>query len=84
MSDIKTFTVRELDRETARVMEACDTHGSVRIRRRDGRCYTLEAEHKKDAVINPPDIMARLRKQFPGMMISSKQTKFVDKLIAGE
>ena len=47
MSDMKTFTVRQLDRETAKVMEACDTYGAVRIRRRDGRTYTLEAEHKK-------------------------------------
>jgi hypothetical protein len=84
MSDMKTFTVRQLDRETATVMEACDTYGAVRIRRRDGRTYTLEAEHKKDFVFNPPDIMGRLKKQFPGMMISRKQAKFVDKLIAGE
>jgi len=84
MSDMKTFTVRQLDRETAKVMEACDTYGAVRIRRRDGRSYTLASDHKKDVVINPPDIMARLKKQFPNMMISRKQSKFVDKLIAGE
>lgn len=84
MSDVKTFTVRQLDRETAKVMEACDTYGAVRIRRRDGRSYTLEAEHKKDFVFNPPDIMARLKRQFPKMKISRKQSNFVDKLIAGE
>jgi hypothetical protein len=84
MSDMKTFTVRQLDRETAKVMEACDTYGAVRIRRRDGRTYTLEAEHKKDFVFNPPDIMARLKKQFPKMKISRKQSDFADKLIAGE
>ncbi len=84
MSDMKTFTVRELDRETARVMEACDANGSVRIRRRDGRTYTLEAEHKKEFAFNPPDIMARLKKQFPGMKISRKQSDLADKLLAGE
>lgn len=84
MSDMQTFTVRQLDRETARVMEACDANGAVRIRRRDGRSYTLEADHKKDVVINPPDIMARLKRQFPNMKISRKQAALADKLIAGE
>lgn len=84
MSDMKTFTVRQLDRETAKVMEACDTYGAVRIRRRDGRSYTLEAEHKKDVLINPPDIMARLKRQFPKMKVSRKQSDLADKLIAGE
>lgn len=84
MSDMKTFTVRQLDRETARVMETCDADGAVCIRRRDGRSYTLEADHKKNAVINPPDIMARLSKQFPKMKISRKQARLADKLLAGE
>lgn len=84
MSDMKTFTVRELDRETARVMQACDTYGAVRIKRRDGRSYTLAAEHKKKFAFNPPDIMARLRKDFPKMKISRKQAAFADKLLAGE
>lgn len=44
MSDMKTFTVRQLDRETARVMEACDKYGAVKIRRRDGRTYTMQAD----------------------------------------
>lgn len=84
MSDMKTFTVRQLDRETARVMEACDTYGAVKVRRRDGRSYTLEADHKKDAVINPPDIMGRLKKQFGDLVISRKQSRLADKLLAGE
>ena len=84
MSDMKTFTVRELDRETSKVMEACDTYGSVRIKRRDGRSYTLEADQKKEFKFNPPDIMARLKKQFPDMKISRKQSDYADKLIADE
>jgi hypothetical protein len=84
LSDMKTFTVRQLDRETARVMEACDTYGAVRIKRRDGRTYKLEAETKKGKVINPPDIMARLKKQFGDMVISKDQSDFADKLIRGE
>lgn len=84
MSDMKTFTVRELDRETSKVMEACDNYGSVRIKRRDGRTYILAADEKKLVVINPPDIMARLRKQFGNVVLADEQVAFVDKLIAGE
>ncbi len=83
MSDMKTFTVRQLDRETAKVLEACDTYGSVQIKCRDGRTYTLAAEKKK-TIINPPDIMARLRKQFGDVVISDKQAALADKLLAGE
>jgi len=83
MSDMKTFTVRQLDRETAKVMEACDAHGAVKIRRRDGRSYTLEADHRAVG-INPPDIMARLKKQFGDVVISRKQARLADKLLAGE
>jgi hypothetical protein len=83
---MKTFTVRQLDRETAKVMQACDNYGAVRIKRRDGRTYTLAADNRKKekTVINPPDIMARLRKNFGDMVISKEQSDFVDKLIAGE
>jgi hypothetical protein len=81
---MKTFTVRQLDRETARVMDACDADGAVRIRRRDGRSYIMEADHKKQVVLNPPDIMARLRKQFPKMIVSRKQAQLADKLLVGE
>lgn len=60
-SDMKTFTVRQLDRETARVMEACDTYGSVRIRRRDGRTYTLQTDRNGEFSLS--DWLAeRLRK----------------------
>lgn len=83
---MKTFTVRQLDRETARVMAACDTYGAVRIKRRDGRTYTLEAEAspKRKFVFDPPDVMARLKRDFPNMKISRKQAAFADKLLAGE
>ena len=84
MSDMKTFTVRQLDRETSRVMETCDAEGAVRIRHRDGRSYMLQVEGKQKGTMNPPDIMARLRKQFGNMKISRKQSDLADKLIAGE
>ena len=36
-----TFTLRELNRQPAKVFEACDATGIVHIRMRDGRSYRL-------------------------------------------
>src|SRR5207247_8505454 len=44
MSDMKTFTVRELDREPAAVLDAADRDGVVRVKRRDGRMYSIQPE----------------------------------------
>ncbi len=84
MSDMKTFTVRELDRETARVMEACDTYGAVRIKRRDGRTYTLEADKGRGRITRLPDFAARRRNIFGRKLISRKQAALADKLLGGE
>jgi hypothetical protein len=83
MSDMKTFTVRQLDRETARVMEACDAYGAVRIKRRDGRTYTLEVDHSARKITRLPDFAARTAKIFP-KRFKAAQTKLADKLLAGE
>jgi hypothetical protein len=40
----ETFTVRDLNRQPARILRTCDERGSVRIRSRDGRTYNLRAE----------------------------------------
>ncbi|MGI8820619.1 MAG: hypothetical protein ACR2ID_07125 [Chthoniobacterales bacterium] len=79
MADMKSFTVRQLDRETSRMMEAC----SVKIRRRDGRSYTLEADRTVCKISDLPDFAARMAKIFP-KRINAAQTKLVDKLLAGE
>ena len=36
-----TFTVRDLNRQPAAILRACDELGAVRIRTRDGRAYEL-------------------------------------------
>ncbi|PAW89140.1 MAG: hypothetical protein B9S33_03820 [Pedosphaera sp. Tous-C6FEB] len=38
---MQTLTVRELSRETARVLNTCDHEGRVLIRHTDGREYVL-------------------------------------------
>src|SRR5205823_1838988 len=44
MSAMKTFTVRELDRVPNAVLDASDRDGAAKIRRRDGRTYTLRPD----------------------------------------
>ena len=83
MSDVKTFTVRELDREPAAVLDACDREGAVRIRRRNGRTYTLRPESGPDRITALPDFRTRTMKIFP-KPIPAAQVRLVDKLLAGE
>lgn len=84
---MKTFTVRDLDRQPARVLAACDTEGAVRIRSRHGRSYRLLSEAGPEGMRLPPDFaerhLKRIAKLFP-RPISAAQTRLADKLIAGE
>jgi hypothetical protein len=83
MSDMKTFTVRELDREPAAVLDAADKDGLARVRRRDGRAYTVRPEMTARRITALPDLRARLKKIFP-KPIPAAQVAAVDRLIAGE
>jgi hypothetical protein len=83
MSVMKTFTVRELDREPAAVLDACDREGAVRIRRRNGRTYTLRPEAGPGRITALPDFRARTLKIFP-KPIPAAQSRLADKLLAGE
>jgi hypothetical protein len=83
MSDMKTFTVRELDREPAVVLDAADREGVVRIKRRDGRSYSIQPEAQPSHISGLPDFRARIRKIFPKPISKSQAQKF-DELLAGE
>ena len=83
MSDMKTFTVRELDREPAAVLDAADKDGAVRIKRRDGRLYSLQPVAAPHKITSLPDFRARLKRIFP-KPIPASQVAIVDRLIAGE
>jgi hypothetical protein len=83
LSDMKTFTVRELDREPATVLDACDREGAVRIRRRNGRTYTLRPDEGPERITALPDFRARIAKVFP-KRLTAEQTRLADKLLAGE
>jgi hypothetical protein len=83
MSDMKTFTVRELDRAPAVILDTCDHEGAVRIRRRNGRTYTIRPESGPERIVKLPDFRARLERIFP-KVLPPEQTRRADKLIAGE
>lgn len=83
ISDMKTFTVRELDREPAAVLDAADREGLVRVRRRDGRMYLLQPLRASGKIISLPDFAAR-RKAIFSRPLPASQVRLADKLIAGE
>jgi hypothetical protein len=84
MSDMKTFTVRDLDRRPSAVLEACDAHGEARIRRRDGRTYLLKPDAPARASITSlPDFAARRQRLFRQPLPKVFARKF-DQALAGE
>jgi hypothetical protein len=80
---MKTFTVRDLDRQPSAVLDASDSDGAVRVRRRDGRTYTVQPERGDKRIKSLPDFRARIARICP-QPIPKVQTKLVDQLIAGE
>ncbi|MEP6662266.1 MAG: hypothetical protein ABJC04_01260 [Verrucomicrobiota bacterium] len=80
---MKTFTVRQLDREPATVLDAADKEGCVRVKRRDGRTYSVLPETSQRKMGPLPDFAARRKAIFP-KRIPIAQTRIVDKMIAGE
>lgn len=83
MSDMKTFTVRELDRQPSEVLDAADRDGTVRIKRRDGRAYLVQPVVLAGKMTSLPDFAARRRAIF-SKPIPASQARRADKLIAGE
>lgn len=84
MSDMKIFTIRDLDRKPSMVLDAADRDGSVRIKRRDGRTYSVRPEgNASSRILSIPDF-ARRRKAIFRKAIPTSQARHVDKLIAGE
>ena len=83
MSDMRTFTVRDLDREPSAVLDAADRHGAVRIKRRDGRTYSVRPERADAKIASLPDLVGRRNAIF-SKPVRAGQVRRVDKLIAGE
>ncbi len=84
MSDMRTFTVRDLDRSPSVVLDASRADGSVRIRERGGQTYIITPETAPQKRISAlPGFAARRSKLFKGVM-SASSVRELDKAIAGE
>lgn len=72
MSDMQTLTVRELSRETARVLNTCDHEGQVVIRHTDGREYVLAPTRlaRKRGKRQLPDFGKRMKAIFGDRVFS--------------
>ena len=80
--DSATFTIRDVNRQLAKVLAACDRLGSVQIRGRNGRRYLLRVEGAPPLAKPFPDFAAR-RRAAKLKPMTAKQSKALDQLIAG-
>ncbi|MEQ2008908.1 MAG: hypothetical protein ABMA26_19170 [Limisphaerales bacterium] len=71
---MQTLTVRELSRETARVLNTCDHEGQVVIRHTDGREYLLAPTQprRKQGKRRLPDFGKRMRSKFGDRVFSEQ------------
>jgi hypothetical protein len=84
MSDMRTFTVRDLDRSPRHVLHACSADGKARIRERNGTSYVITPEAPAHTTITTlPDFSARRAKLFPAALPKSFARKF-DQALASE
>lgn len=79
------FTVRDLNRHLATVLEACDRLGGIRIRSRKGRVYELRPEAPEPPRVGEPPVDFAARRRAIGMPeMTKEQRKRLDKMIRGE
>ena len=64
-------------------LDACDHEGAVRIRRRNGRTFTIRPDSRPERILALPNLRARLKRIFP-KVLPPEQTCRADKLLAGE
>jgi hypothetical protein len=84
MSDMKTFTVRELDRCPRQVLQACRSDGKARIRERGGKTYVITPEALTPTTITAlPDFAARRAKLFAKVLPRAFARK-LDQALASE
>ena len=83
MSDMKTFTVRDLDRSPNTVLEASRADGRARIRDRGGRAYIITPEiQDMKPITGLPDFQRRRRRIFNRVGPASIVKEF-DKALTG-
>ena len=89
LSDMKDFTVRDLDRKPGSVLDACDRDGAVRIHRRNGQSYTIRPAQGR---IRPAEVRRWLeqhrrwmRRTFPTpVKMNVEQTTALNRFIGSD
>jgi hypothetical protein len=90
MSDVKAFTVRDLDRTPAKVLAAADRDGLARVRSRDGRLYVLRPEKIAAKKKTNWSAFARARRAglrplfTDGPVLTADQARTFDRLLAAD
>ena len=84
MSDMKTFTVRELDRSPGEVLEASRIEGKARIRARGGQTYIIMPEPAPARRITSLPNFAARRAALLAKPLSPEFTRKFDRALAGE
>lgn len=86
MSDMKAFTVRDLNRSSAAVLATADRDGVALVRGRNGRAYEVRPATRKAATRSGPAFAVRrrerLRQLFPdGPVLSPEGAAAFDRLL---
>jgi hypothetical protein len=84
MSDMKTFTVRDLDRSPGAVLEASRTDGRARIRARGGQTYLIIPEAAPEQRITELPAFQERRSRLFRSMLSASTVQRLDRAVAGE
>lgn len=86
-----TFTLRDLNRQPAKVLEACEAAGIVRIQTRDGRSFSLKPDPlpvaRSPRVANLLERRRQLRERLRAagyVPPSDAEMELVNRIIAGE
>jgi hypothetical protein len=83
MCDMKTFTVRDLDRSPASVLEASRADGRARVRERGGRAYLITPEFTDEKPIaGLPEFPKRRRRATSGVLPTATAWQ-LDEALAG-
>jgi hypothetical protein len=90
-SAAQSFTVRDLNRQPAKVLAACDLRGVVRIRTRDGRSYSLKPESSApprtaqvDSFVARRQLLRQRLRAAGFVPPSPAEMEHINRIIAGE
>lgn len=84
MSDLKTFTVRQLDRSPGEVLAASRIDGKARIRARGGQTYIIMPEAAPPRRITSLPNFAARRAALLAQPLSPEFVREFDRALAGE